>query len=216
MNHPNVEEFEYMWSFSVGGWSPAEWAEHYAKGLRAKIATLEGYIEQLRAEIPTQRTTAPAESTLSANASKKVFIVHGHDGELKEATARLVTKLGLAPIILHEQANKGRTVIEKFADHAQEVGFAVVLLSADDEGRSRDAPSDPLKLRARQNVIFEMGFFFRRLGRGRVCAVYQRRVELPSDVHGILYVEYDQAGRWMYDVAKEIKEAGYAIDLNKV
>ena len=80
-----------------------------------------------------------------------------HDGELKHASARLVTNLGLEPAILHEQANKGRTIIEKFTDHAQ-VGFAIVLLSADDEGRPRDTSAALLKLRAKQNVIFEMRF----------------------------------------------------------
>jgi hypothetical protein len=148
--------------------------------------------------------------------SGEIFIVHGHDGELKHAAARLVEKLGLDPIILHEQPNKGRTIIEKFSDHAQTAGFAIVLLSADDEGRPKGTPSDPLKDRARQNVIFEMGFFFKHLGRGRVCAVYQPGVERPSDIQGILYVEYDQTGKWLYDVANEIKHAGYKVDLNKL
>jgi predicted nucleotide-binding protein len=91
-----------------------------------------------------------------------------------------------------------------------------VLLSADDEGRSRVGSSDPLKHRARQNVIFEMGYFFSRLGRERVCAVYESGVELPSDLSGILYVPYGSEKDWMYAVAKEMKSAGYEVDLNKV
>jgi predicted nucleotide-binding protein len=64
--------------------------------------------------------------------------------------------------------------------------------------------------------LFELGFFLGSLGRRRVCAVYEKDVELPSDLHGFVYVEYDQAGRWKYDLAKEIKSAGYDVDLNKV
>jgi predicted nucleotide-binding protein len=149
--------------------------------------------------------------------SNKVFIVHGHDGELKESTARLVAKLGLEPIILHEQANKGRTIIEKFSDHANDTAFAIVLLTADDEGRKKTPPGEEaLRPRARQNVIFELGFFFGFLGRGRVCAIYEKGVELPSDLHGVLYVEHDEGGAWIFAVAKEIRAAGYDIDLNKL
>jgi predicted nucleotide-binding protein len=90
-----------------------------------------------------------------------------------------------------------------------------VFSPADDEGRSRES-SDPPKLRARQNVVFELGFFFGSLGRGRVCAVYENGVDLPSDLHGVLYVECDQGGSWKYAVAKEIKAAGYEVDLNQV
>lgn len=67
--------------------------------------------------------------------SSKVFIVHGHDTEMKASVARLLSKLDLEPIILHEQANQGRTLIEKFEKHA-DVGFAIVLVSP--SGRSRN------------------------------------------------------------------------------
>jgi predicted nucleotide-binding protein len=239
-NHPNVQNFEYYWAFGNTNWSVAEWAQHYAKGLQAKITLLSGYLEELKMEIRIQQPSATLQSKASPEFSSKIFIVHGHDGELKEATARLVAQVGLEPIILHEQTNRGRTIIEKFADHAGEAGFAIVLLSADDVGRRKEPPpqhkqnSSPpnpfqhifeptvreeptsLRLRARQNVVFELGFFFGWLGRKRVCAVYEKGVELPSDLQGIVYVEYDQGGKWKYDVAREIRDAGYEVDLNKV
>lgn len=157
-----------------------------------------------------------SQSAINAILSKKVFIVHGHDSELKESTAHLVSRLGLEPIILHREANKGRTIIEKFTDHADQAGFAIVLLTPDDEGRSREIPPRPLQPRARQNVVLEMGFFFAKLGRGRVCAILKPGVERPSDIDGILYVEHDPAGKWQHDVAKEIKEAGYVVNLEKI
>jgi predicted nucleotide-binding protein len=149
--------------------------------------------------------------------SKKVFIVHGHNGELKEATARLVSQLNLEPVILHEQAKRGRPIIENFSIHAKESGFAIVLLTADDVG-SAGTISDhqTLQKRARQNVVFEMGFFFSLLGPGRVCAIYDAGVEMPSNLGGILYVQYDAPGKWKLDVAKEIKAAGYDVDFNKL
>ena len=70
--------------------------------------------------------------------------------------------------------------------------------------------------RARQNVVFELGFFFGLLGRGRVCAVYETGVELPPDLYGLAYVEYDSAGRWRHAVAKEIHAAGIEVDFSKL
>jgi predicted nucleotide-binding protein len=146
--------------------------------------------------------------------NQKVFIVHGHDEAVKEAVSRLIEKLGFTAIILHEQPNAGRTVIEKFEAYSN-VGYAVVLLTPDDIGGTLDRPND-LKPRARQNVIFELGHFFAKLGRQRVCALYKEDVELPSDIHGVLYILYDDAGAWRMSLAKEMKHAGYPVDIDKL
>jgi predicted nucleotide-binding protein len=143
-----------------------------------------------------------------------VFIVHGHDEVAKQQAARLVETLGLRAVILHEQPNKGRTIIEKFESHAN-AAFAIVLLTPDDFGGVK---SDPSKVhdRARQNVVLELGFFFGKLGRGRVCALLKGHVEKPSDIDGILYVAMDDKGAWRLDVAKEMRAAGLSVDLNKL
>jgi predicted nucleotide-binding protein len=143
--------------------------------------------------------------------SKKVFVVHGHDNEAKETVARFLERLGLEPIILHEQPNEGRTVIEKFEHHA-DVGFAVVLLTPDDVGAVA-TEADKLKLRARQNVVLELGYFLGSLRRSRVCALYKGGVEVPSDYQGVLYVELDQKGAWRTRLAQELANAGLKINL---
>jgi predicted nucleotide-binding protein len=141
-----------------------------------------------------------------------VFIVHGHDEPLKQSTARFLEKLGLKAVILHEQPDKGRTIIEKFEEHSS-VMFAVILLTPDDVG---GLASDPVKQfpRARQNVIFELGYFVGKLGRERVCALNQG-VEQPSDLHGVLYIPVDEKGIWRFSLARELKAAGLNVDLNK-
>jgi predicted nucleotide-binding protein len=144
--------------------------------------------------------------------SKRVFVVHGRDTEAKESVARFVERLGLEPIILHEQASSGRTVIEKFEVWA-DVGFAVVLLTPDDVGGLASSPTD-LKGRARQNVILELGYFLGRLSRRRVCALYKKGVEIPSDYQGVLYVELDSPGVWRTKLAQELVEAGFSIQLD--
>jgi predicted nucleotide-binding protein len=146
---------------------------------------------------------------------RKVFVVHGHDGALKNAVARLLEKLELQPVILHEQPNKGRTIIEKFLDYA-DVAFAVVLLTPDDLGGMVAGDPSKFKPRARQNVILELGFFLGKLTRQRVAAIYSDGVELPSDYSGVLFIPYDAGGAWQYQIAKELKAAGVRIDLNKI
>ena len=145
--------------------------------------------------------------------SKKVFIVHGHNNDLKQEVARTIEKLGLEPIILHEQPNKGRTVIEKFEKHS-EVGFAIVLLTKDDLGKANS--EEELTSRARQNVILELGFFIGKLSRERVVPLYESGVELPSDLSGVVYVPADPNGNWKFAIVKELKAVNYDVDANKI
>lgn len=147
----------------------------------------------------------------------KVFIVHGHDQEMRESVARALEKLGLDPIILHEQPNKGRTIMEKFTDYG-DVGFAVVLLSPDDMGYAKNENPENAKARARQNVILELGFFIGKLGRDRVVAIYRLHpsFEMPSDYSGVLYTPYDDSGQWRFKLVTELQAAGYAVDANKL
>lgn len=146
--------------------------------------------------------------------SKKVFIVHGHDNELKETVARFIEKLGLIPVILHEQANSGLTIIEKFEKYS-DVSFSIVLMSPDDLGNTKENSSS-LNFRARQNVIFELGYFYGRLGRKNVCAIIKGDIERPSDNDGIIYIGIDNIEGWKMLLAKELKDAGLEIDMNKI
>ena len=144
--------------------------------------------------------------------SNKVFIIHGHDVEARETVARFLSDIGFKPIILHEQANQGRTVIEKVEANS-DVGFAVVLLTPDDEGCAKGAKPEP---RARQNVLLELGYFIGRLGREKVCALKRGVVEIPSDFAGVVWEAMDAGGGWKLALCRELKAAGYQIDLNKV
>ena len=144
--------------------------------------------------------------------TKEVFVIHGRNNETKETVARFLQNLDLTPLILHEQPNQGQTIIEKFEQHAQ-VGFAVALLTPDDVGSLQDA-RDELKPRARQNVVFELGYFLGRLGRERVCALIKGNVEPPSDYDGVVYISLDDGG-WKMDLIRELKNAGFEVDANQ-
>jgi predicted nucleotide-binding protein len=142
-----------------------------------------------------------------------IFIVHGQDEAARESVARFAETLDLDPIILHEQVNAGRTIIEKL-EHYANVPFAIVLLTPDDIGASASSP-DSLQPRARQNVILELGYFVGLLGRAHVCALYKGSLELPSDYVGVVYIPLDPEGGWRLRLAKELKAAGFGIDMNR-
>lgn len=155
--------------------------------------------------------------TLNDEKSNKVFIVHGHNEEMKLSVARTLEKLSLNPIILHEQPNFGLTIIEKFTQNS-DVSFAVVLLSADDKAYNKNDASKSIKFRARQNVIFELGYFIGKLGRNRVLILFDKEndIELPSDYNGVLYVPYDKEGNWKIKLIKELQACGFSADANSV
>lgn len=149
----------------------------------------------------------------STDKNKRVFIVHGHDELLKTQTARFVEKLGFEAVILHEQANKGMTIIEKIEANT-DVGFAIVLYTGDDQGNTKEAAAKgELKERARQNVVFEHGYLIAKLTRARVVPLVSGGVELPSDISGMVYID---DSNWSTEIAKEMKSAGYDIDFNKI
>lgn len=143
---------------------------------------------------------------------RKVFIVHGHDDAAKEGVARFLEKIGFEAVILHECPNKGRTIITKFREEAEDIGFAVVLMTPDDHGGKVGCETSP---RARQNVVFELGFFIGMLGPARVAALVKGELEKPSDFDGVVYISLDN-GTWKMALGQELQAAGYEIDWNQV
>lgn len=143
---------------------------------------------------------------------RKVFLVHGHDEEAKLQVMVFIIQLGLVPIVLSEQALDGSTIIEQIERHGG-ADFAVAIMTPDDFGGSKREP-DKVSDRARQNVIFEMGYFIGRLSRARVRVLCKEGIEILSDFHGVLYIQMDIGGGWKLKLARELKESGFDINLN--
>lgn len=177
---------------------------------RSSIGT-EGYfsISKVEQEKPT------TQEALTQRQIDSVFIVHGHDDATKEKVARFVEKFGIQAIILHEKVSQGMTIIEKFEKYSKEVGFAIALFTPDDVAYPL-GDEERKQPRARQNVVLEMGYFVGALGRDRVCVLYKGEVELPSDILGVVYTKIDENEAWKMSLAKELKMAGYEVDLNKL
>jgi predicted nucleotide-binding protein len=144
---------------------------------------------------------------------KKVFIVHGNDNSSKLEVSSFIKSLGFEPIILHEQASGGATIIEKIENYSN-VGFGVVLYTPCDLGAKNEKNLD-LSSRARQNVVFEHGYLIGKLKRGNVCVLVKGKVETPNDISGVVYINLDNSGAWKNALAKELEKAGFAVDMNK-
>jgi predicted nucleotide-binding protein len=200
-------------SFIPGNAGLQWWVNHFREDVTQKITRLEAIAGRLDLIPSPSDVSNQPPAVRSPSAYREVFVVHGHDEAAKETTARFLEMLGLKPVILHEQPSQGRTIIEKFERHA-DVAFAVVLLTPDDIGASKTRPEDQ-QSRARQNVVFELGYFTGKLGRSKVCALYKEGLELPSDYQGVLYVQMTADGGWQLRLAKELKAAGIDVDLNR-
>jgi predicted nucleotide-binding protein len=199
---------------SLGGDTPLERVRQYLQDDKERgLALLRQAVRGLDEEVSAQRTKAigSVKADLVTAQSRKIFVVHGHDNEAKVEIARFLERIGFEPIILHEQASRNQSVIEKIEANS-DVGFAVVLLTPDDEGNKKGDPPQP---RARQNVM-ELGYFLARLGRHRVCALMRAKVEIPSDFGGVVYETFDDFGGWKSKLAKELAAANYEIDWAKV
>jgi predicted nucleotide-binding protein len=205
-NVHNIRHAGYTW----GRVAEPE-ANKFKREVQENIKVLENINERL--ELIPELSKVSSTERPKIEFGSDIFIVHGHDEAAKEKVAGFIKALDLNPIILHEKPNKGRTIIEKFEDYAN-VCFAVVLLTPDDVGASA-TNRDNLQNRARQNVVFELGFFLGKLGRERVCALYKGEVEIFSDYNGILFVPMDENDGWKLKLAKELKAAGISIDLGK-
>jgi predicted nucleotide-binding protein len=170
------------------------------------IEFVKAALERINNKLPSEQSLSDGQQNLGQKESfnsSDVFIVHGHDDSMKTSVADFVHKIELNPIILHVQPDGGRTIIEKFHD-CSDVGFAIILYSPDDEMLEG-------KKRARQNVVFEHGFFLGKLGRDKVVGLVKDSeiIELPSDLQGVLYKPF--VDKWEAEVVKEMRHYGIEI-----
>jgi predicted nucleotide-binding protein len=156
---------------------------------------------------------APAIPAAHPKPSDKVFLVHGRDDATKNEVALFLRSIGLEPIILHTRPHRGRNILTKFQEESEGAAFAVILMTPDDEGAL--VGGTPQK-RARQNVVFELGFFIGKLGTPNVAALVKGHIERPSDFDGIGYIDFDPNGEWKRLLAREMHDAQIPFDASKV
>jgi predicted nucleotide-binding protein len=218
----DYERYKFAKDFNRGPYNssyhvpPDEFQASIARSKARSIALLGQAIKSLDEQLEERSSNPPVNQAAPETTrlpSRKVFIVHGHDEGPRESVARFIEKLGFEAIILHTRPNKGRTIITKFREEAAGVGFAVVLMTPDDLGKARE--DTDLRPRARQNVIFELGFFIGALRPEHVAALVKGDIDLPSDYDGVVYISMDKED-WRTKLATELEAAHYDVDWNKV
>lgn len=215
----NSIALEYKEAFSPGLYlTPIDSYNGLCQFYRIKKRKLESIVDRIN--LFDVQQTREKQTEVSIPIGKKIFIVHGHDTGVKNTVARFLENLDLEVIILHEKPDKGKTIIEKLEVNSSDldIGYTVVLLTPDDivAALEDDKKDKRNNLRARQNVIFELGYFIAKLGRERVRALYVDGVEVPSDYSGVLYTLFDNSDKWKLELAREMKAVGIELDMNKI
>jgi predicted nucleotide-binding protein len=149
--------------------------------------------------------------------NKSIFIVHGRDANMRDSVQSALRGLGIPNVILSNEDDHGQTIIEKFIKEADRCEYAIVLCSADDEGRLRikgkRGTEIRLNPRARQNVILELGYFLAKYGRENLFVLHpEESIEQPSDFIGVVYQTFDKAGLWKQKLVRELKHAGFKVN----
>jgi predicted nucleotide-binding protein len=210
-----VDQYVGWGGFGSAGPSLADEYRYLLKRIHDRVQQLISLRDRLELFEEPEVASAEPPSRVDASGVREVFIVHGRDTEAEQTVARFLERVvPNHPVrILHEQADRGQTVIEKLERVAASVGFAVVLLIGDDVGGLARQAQNP---RARQNVVLELGFFISKIGRSNVAVLYEKGVELPSDMAGVLYTELDDAGAWRLNLAQELRSAGIGVDADRL
>lgn len=200
--------------YAIGVDNTELFTQVFLEGKQATINFISGLIHAVDFEqsLVPQETLTPQTTSKNPTENKKVFIVHGHDDNLKSEVALFIERQGLESVILHQQASGGKTIIEKLEERS-DVGFAIILYTPCDVGRVASAKRN--NPRARQNVVFEHGFFIGKIGRDKVVALVKGGTEIPNDYSGVVYVNYNDNEGWKTEIGRELAHAGYEIDFMK-
>ena len=218
----HLAEFEKIRFFAsnpllYGSYTRDQHQAVYERGLESADTLLASMIYEVTEfwedEVQLKQVDVLQEPRRDQPYSNLVFVVHGRDEGTKSMVARFLEALDLVAIALSELPAQGQTIIEKFESNS-DVEFAVILLTPDDTGSLLE--EDKQNPRARQNVIFELGFFIGKLGRDRVCVLTKGEPEIPSNYAGGEYIPIDEAGGWKMKLVRELKAAGFDVDANRV
>ncbi len=154
---------------------------------------------------------------ISSTENKKIFVVYGHDDMAKTQLEALLRRWDLDPIILDQRASGGQTIIEKLEEYGADVGYAIVLATPDDVGKSKSETD--YRSRVRQNVVLELGMFLAKLGRQRVAILLKEdpQFDKPSDIQGLIYIPFEKrVDEVALSLIRELSEQGYKIDPSKI
>lgn len=172
---------------------------HMAELKEVLYKTKDFYFDYLTELEEKQKNNFPErkEKEYAMPTSDKVFIIHGSDEARWRELKDLLTSLNLDTIELSQMPSASHTLIDKFEKYAKECNAAIAILSTDDFVEDK---SGKKYYQARPNVLFELGWFYAKLGKERVLLVYENKLqnEIPSDLQGIVQLRYEKKIEELY------------------
>jgi predicted nucleotide-binding protein len=196
------------------------------QGIKAAQEILEDQVTKAISEWkPAKKLAKPGVPFLSppvkSAGNKRVFVVHGHDRVSRDQLELILRRLGLDPFVLANTSGGGLTLIEALE---KEIGpqpgqcrFGIVLLTPDDVGYVKTEGEGKAAPRARQNVVLEMGMVLSALRRPNVAILKKGYIEIPSDVHGIIYIPFnDHVNEAVPKLVERLNDAGFNLDATAV
>jgi predicted nucleotide-binding protein len=182
--------------------------KHYNKFtafLKSLIDDITEHPEDFKLEAPGQ-VAVPQQEIPTNTLDREVFIVHGHDGAaLAELKDLLRDEFKIPAKILFQQAGQGRTIVEKFEQEAASSAYAIVLMTPDDQVTA----GDKSHYQSRPNVIFELGWFYGKLGRQNVCILSKQGTDIHSDISGVNRIEFrNSVDEAFLKIKKELESSG--------
>jgi len=145
---------------------------------RNQLASLARHIEQVFELRANSELAAPTSS-----APSKVFITHGRANDWNEVQSFIERDLKLPTLELAQEANRGRTILQKLDEESSECSFAVIVMTGDDQDSDGNS-------RARENVMHEIGYFQGKFGLSAVCLLHEEGTSIPSNIHGLVYIPF--------------------------
>ena len=168
----------------------------------------------------TVKKASPNKSATSAsgNLGRRIIVVSGADCEMKQAVIGALIKLLLIPLVMCEEPSQGKKIVENFSRDYADVGFAVVLLSADDFAYAKNEAGTKRKLRPRQDVVFKLGFLLGKLGKGNVLVIFREcsNFEIATDFEGIKVTALDDQDSWKLALIRELTNCGYTVNADRI
>jgi hypothetical protein len=157
------------------GWSLTQLGKNRVIGL----AQGAGITTDFRSPSPAKSAT-PMSAPLSPG---RVFVGHGGSPAWKDLREFLENKLHIPHDEFNRISTAGMTNVERLEQMLRESGFAFIILTAEDEQKDG-------KVRARQNVIHEVGLFQGRHGFKRAIILLEEGCEEFSNIHGLTQIRF--------------------------
>lgn len=157
----------------------SEGASHPHFYSRQQVLALVRAIDQIF-EIRSHSELSIPEETKSES---RVFISHGQANDWREVQDFIEKDIVLQTLELAQEPNQGRTVLQKLEQESSRCDFAVIVMTGD------DLDSDGV-IRARENVMHEIGFFQGKYGMKAVCLLHEEGTNIPSNIDGLVYIPF--------------------------